>query len=97
MHQKRLYIPLHFANISLYQPSPFGFAAAVSVLIPTVLSLHVHPKVSRISPKGKKVTIFLFLSSQTVGCFGIMFISCFLTAGTKISSDGKIRNPKYFG
>lgn len=34
---------------------------------------------------------------QTVDCFGITSISCFLTAGTKTSSDGRTKNPKYSG
>lgn len=34
---------------------------------------------------------------QTVGCSGITSISCFLTAGTKTSSDGRTKNPKYSG
>lgn len=53
--QKKLYIPVHFANIGQYQPSHLHFR--VQQLFqpwPTVLSLHIHPKVSRINPREKK-------------------------------------------
>lgn len=96
--EKTLYIPVHFANISQYQPGHLHFRLQQQFQACSPLCFHYKStlKFPELIPK-KIINIFFLLSSQTVGCFGIMFISCFLTAGTKISSDGKIKNPKYFG